>query len=174
MKLNIYLITILFCFIAYSAYSQDNDYNKGIEAFNSKNYETTIGLLKPFADKEDTIAQYLVGFSYYYGNDKIKNDTLAEYYLLKASIRKYGRAMGLLSTIYFSRGKSDSKFKIYASVWAETAAFYDIIQKGMTTRFVIRRYLSKDELKSVIDILNKMKADFDRIDVTELQSINSN
>lgn len=170
MKINIYLINSIFCLLCNSAYSQNDDYSKGIEAFNSKNYEATIGLLKSFADKKDSVAQYMVGFSYHYGNDRIKNDTLAEYYLLNASIQKYGRAMGLLSTIYFSKSKNDSKYKVYASVWAEIAASYDIIQKGLTTRFVIRRYLSKKELKSVIEILNKMKTDFDRIDITELES----
>ncbi len=171
MKTKIYLINIISCLaINNFAHSQNNDYNKGIEAFNSKNYDKTIELLKSFADSEDSVAQYMVGFSYYYGDIRIKNDTLAEFYLLKASIQKYGRAMGLLSAMYFSRSKSDPQYKIYASVWAEIAPFYDVVQKGLTTRFVIRQYLSESELKAVIKILTAMKKDFERIDIAELQS----
>lgn len=172
MKIKCVPIIFLCCLLTYFAQSQTNDYIKGVEAFNSKNFKSTIELLKPFADKEDSVAQYMIGFSYRFGDEKIRNDTLAEYYLLKASIQKYGRAMGLLSTIYFSKAKDDPKYKIYASVWAEIAPFYDIIQRGLTTRFVIRRYLNEQELKSVIANLTEMKKDFDRIDVTELRSYN--
>ncbi len=63
--------------------------------------------------------------------------------------------MGLLSVLYFDKSMADSKYKIDALVWAEIAAAYDPIQKGTTTRHLLRAYMSEDELKKVETILKR-------------------
>ncbi|MDQ3050854.1 MAG: hypothetical protein M3Q95_08220 [Bacteroidota bacterium] len=158
------LLTLLFLRVSICNAQEDN-YSDGLKAFDAKEYGKAVQLLKPFADSGKCLAQYAVGFSYTNSELSIANDSLAEYYLLLASEQKQTHAMGVLATVYFEKSYTDKSYNIKALVWAELAAAYDIIQFGLSTRYVIRAYMEKADIKEaekLIEIkkseLNKMKS----------------
>jgi|GEM_PF-1760999 len=69
-----------FCFLPRNSFAQTSDYDKGLMAFDAKNFKQAMELLKPYAEKGNCIAQFAVGFSYMYGED-IKSDSLARHWL---------------------------------------------------------------------------------------------
>lgn len=161
--------TILFSLLTIFCFSQSKNYEKGLKAFDKKDFKNAVKYLQSYADWGDSIAQFAVGFSYFNKDSKIKNDSLAELYLRKASEKQYGRAMGLLSAILFQKGMENPIYKVEALVWAEIAAAYDIIQKGTSTRFVIKQYLSEEELELAENLLIEKKKTFDKIDLLEFK-----
>lgn len=158
---------VLLCFIATIAFSQDARYKKGLKSFDSKEFMKSFKIMQPYADSGDKVAQFIVGFCYYNEELDIKNDSLAEQYLIKSANQEFGRAMGLLSTIYFKKSATEPKYKVDALVWAEIAAWYDPIQKATTTRYLIKAYMSSTELKLAKDMLEEKKQSFDKIDLEE-------
>lgn len=149
-----------------TAFSQVNEFQKGLEAFNSKNYELALNYLKPYADdSSNCLAQYIVGFCYADSNVVFSNDSLAEYYLLQSSEQKYGRAMGLLAVKYFAKGSIDTSSIIKALVWAELAAYYDPIQSMSSSRKLIREYMDKKEIEKAEEIIKKKKKILDEIEI---------
>ena len=81
--------------------------------------------------------------------------------------------MGLLSLIYFEKGMINSKYKVDALVWAQIAAAYDPVQKGTSTRYLIKAYMTETELKKVENILKEKKNEFDKIDIQEFLASNN-
>ena len=156
------VLVLLFLFKSGIAISQDTNYIKGLKAFDNKEFDKAIEYLQPYADNEDCVAQYALGFIY--SNEKLSmaNDSLAEIYLLKSSNQKHTHAMGLLATLYFKKSYSDKKYNVKALVWAELAAEYDVIQKGLTTRYLIRSYMTEQEIEEAEKILKKRKKVFDK------------
>lgn len=164
------IVTLLFCLLVNLSFSQEEKYSKGLEAFDTKEFSKALKLMRPYADLGDPTAQFITGFCYLNNDLPIKNDSIAEYYLTKSAEQKFGRAMGLLSILYFEKSANKSKFKIDALVWAEIAAVYDSIQKGTTTRYLIKAYLTEDELKEVEQILIEKKSEFKKISLEEFHS----
>ena len=126
--------------------------------------------MQPYANSGDKVAQFIVGFCYYSKELEIKNDSLAEQYLVKSANQEFGRAMGLLSVVYFEKSSTNPKYKVDALVWAEIAAAYDPIQKGTTTRYLIKAYMSSEELQSAKQILEEKKQTFDKINLEEFNA----
>jgi len=141
---------------------QDKNYIKGLKAFDNKEFDKAIEYLKPYADNENCLAQYALGFVYSNEELSIANDSLAEMYLLNSSNQKHTHAMGLLATLYFKKSYSDKKYKIKALVWAELAAEYDVLQKGLTTRYLIRSYMNEKEIVEAEKIIKERKKIFDK------------
>ena len=164
-----FITTILFTLLTVASFAQSKDYEKGFKAFESKDFRKAVKYLQPFADLGDSLAQYSVGYSYFNEYSKIKNDSIAEHYLAKASEKKFGRAMGLLSALLFEKSMENPIYKVDALVWAETAAAYDIIQKGTSTRYLIKQYLSEEELELAENLLIEKKKTFDKIDLLEFK-----
>lgn len=163
-------ITIFLCLITAIAFSQDAKFEKGLKAFDSKDYMKSLKIMKPYAESRDPKAQFITGFCYYNKELEIKNDSIAEYYLIKSAEQKYGRAMELLSVLYFEKSVSDPKYKVDALVWAEIAAAYDPIQKGTTTRYLIKAYMSSEELEKAEQLLKEKKKTFNKINLEEFSS----
>ena len=167
-----YTLTILFLFSTLIVFAQDKNYEKGLKSFDSKNYLKSFVLLKPFADKGDSMAEFAVGFCYFNPELKIKNDSLAEHYLLSSAEKFNTKAMGFLSIFYFQKGLENEKFKVQSLVWAEIAGSYDPVFNETTTRFLIRNYLNENELKQVEEILLNKKSKFENISIEAFHSIN--
>ncbi len=167
-----YTLTILFLFSTLIVFAQDKNYEKGLKSFDSKNYLKSFELLKPFADNGDSMAEFVVGFCYFNPELKIKNDSLAEHYLLSSAEKLNTKAMGFLSIFYFQKGLENEKFKVQSLVWAEIAGSYDPIFNETTTRFLIRNYLNENELKQVEEILLNKKSKFEKINIEAFHSIN--
>jgi hypothetical protein len=167
-----YTLTYLLLLSTFFAVGQDTEYQKGLKAFDTKDYVTAFKLLKPFADSGDSMAEFVVGFCY--GNPQLdfKDDQLAERYLLSSAEKFHSKAMGLLSVFYFRKGSGDKKFKIQSLVWAEIAGAYDPAFNATTSRFLIRNYLNQDELNEVGAILKNKKEKFDKISLEAFYALN--
>jgi TPR repeat protein len=162
--MKIIISTFIITFFCHLSYAQTDNYFLGLMEFDNQNFERAVELLQPHADSGKCMAQYAVGFCYSNDELSIHNDSLSEHYLLLAAEQKHTHAMGLLASLYFGRGRSDSLSRIKASAWAELAAEYDDIQKGLTTRHVIRRYLSEKEIKESEEIIEKKKEKFNKME----------
>jgi hypothetical protein len=159
-------------FITFFALGQNKDYQKGIQAFNDTDFKKAFNLLKPFAASGDSMAEYIVGFCYFMPELGLKNDSLADKYLLSSAEKFNPKAMGLLSIYYMEKGIEDDKYKIQALVWAETAGAYDPIFNVTTTRYLIRSYLDETALNEVEKILKDRKNKFDKISLEAFYALN--
>ena len=56
---------IIFCIISTIAFSQDAKFEKGLKAFDSKQFMKSFKIMEPYANSGDKIAQFVVGFCYY-------------------------------------------------------------------------------------------------------------
>lgn len=158
-----FIFTSIFIMAMTICKGQEDNYSRGLKAFDAKEYEKAMELLKPYADSGRCLAQYVVGFGYSNDNLSIANDSIAEIYLLLAAEQKQTHAMGILATLYFKKSYSENSYKIKALVWSELAAEYDPIQRGLSTRYVIRQYMNKEEIEEADAIIEKRKNDFKKM-----------
>jgi TPR repeat protein len=150
-----YFILFLSCFFLINhSYAQTSDYNKGLQAFDAKNFKQALVILKPYAEQGNCTAQFAVGFSYMYG-DSIKNDSLARHWLDLAADQKQAGAMGPLAVNYFM-GR-DGSHMVKAYLWAVLAAEYEPAQCFTTTVTLIKMYIKPDELNEA----NKLIKDYE-------------
>ncbi|WP_330858772.1 hypothetical protein [Mucilaginibacter sp.] len=167
-----YFLTFILFFVSTLVFGQNEVYETGLKAFDAKDYAKAFKLLKPFADSGDSIAEYVAGFCYLNPESELKNDSLAEHYLISAAEKFNPRAMGLLSVYYFQKGIENEKFKIQALVWAEIAGAYDPVFNTTTTRILIRRYLNEKELSEAENILKDKKSKYDKINLDAFYKLN--
>lgn len=160
------LLTIIFVFTFVTLNAQVTDFQRGLEAFNAHKYEKAFKHLVKYArDSNDCVSQYMVGYCYADSSLTIANDSLAEHYLLMASELKYGRAMGLLSVLYFKKQSYDKHWTIMSYVWAELAAYYDPIQSVNSRRQVIKESLDEEEIKKAEAIIAEKKKLLDPLEI---------
>ncbi|WP_337043043.1 hypothetical protein [Emticicia sp. 17c] len=169
-----YFLTFLFLLTSVFSYCQNNNYEKGLKAFDSKDYTKAYKFLKPFAESGDSMAEFVIGFCYLNPESNIKNDSLAEMYLIRSAEKYNSKAMGLLSIYYFQKGIDNEKLKINALVWAEIAGAYDPVFNATSTRYLIRQYLNEAQLKEAEKILQEKKARFDKVSIEAFHYINKN
>lgn len=151
-----YLLVLPLCFLLRHASAQIADFNKGIAAFNAKDFKTAVVLLTPFAKKGSCTAQYAIGFAY--ANDyDIKSDSLAIHWLLLAAEQKQIKAMGVLANCYFWNNKvTDHLAKSY--LWGMLGALYDPAQQINTITLLAKAYMKPDELERA----NKLIDEYER------------
>lgn len=167
-----YFLTFILLFASFFVFGQNKNYEKGIMAFESKDYSKAFKLLKPFADSGDSMAEFIVGFYYLNPESNLKNDVLAEHYLINSAEKYNPRAMEMLSIYYFQKGIENEKLKIQALVWAEIAGAYAPAFNVTTTRFLIRSYLNESELNEVEKILKDKKSKYDKISLEAFYKLN--
>jgi len=142
MKLKL-LMLLLLCFLNH-VNAQTSDYDKGLIAFDAKDFKLALQQLKPYAEKGDCLAQFAVGFSYMYGDD-IKKDSLARHWLLLSAEQKQPKAMGPLAVCFFgANGEKDALVNAY--LWGTLAAEYDPVQRITTTTTLVKAYMKPEEL----------------------------
>ncbi|MER3328036.1 MAG: hypothetical protein RIF34_00545 [Candidatus Kapaibacterium sp.] len=164
MKLIKYLL-LIGIISSVSITAQVTDFQRGLEAFNAKNYEKAFKHLEKYArDSNDCVSQYIVGFCYADTSLAFANDSLADYYLLQASEQKYGRAMGMLAVRYFEKQSYDKHWTIMAYVWAELAANYDPIQSLNSHRATIKAILEDCEIDKANEIIAEKKKLLDQLE----------
>jgi len=79
------------CFLISYSFAQDSKMDKGLMAFDAKKFGLALTELKPYAEQGNCVAQYVVGFSYMYGEETIKNDSLARHWLQLSADQKQPR-----------------------------------------------------------------------------------
>lgn len=167
-----YILILLFLLTSIFSYGQDKNYEKGLKAFDSKDYTKAFNIMKPFAQSGDSMAEFIVGFCYLNPESSVKNDSLAEYYLVRSAEKFNGKAMGLLSIYYFQKGVENEKLKVQALVWAEIAGSYDPAFNATTTRYLIRQYLNQSQLNEAETILKEKRTKFNRISIDAFHRLN--
>jgi hypothetical protein len=167
-----YLLVLILFFTPFIAFGQNESYKNGLEAFKAKDYVKAFKLLKPFADSGDAMAEFAVGLCYLNPDINLKNDSLAEHYLISSAEKFNTQAMGMLSVYYFQKSVESEKVKIQALVWAEIAGAYDPAFNATTTRFLIRSYLNEKELNEVERILKDKKSKYDKINLDAFYKLN--
>lgn len=167
-----YTPTFIFIFASFLALGQDKSYEKGLKAFDAKDYTKAFQLLRPFADSGDPMAEFVIGFCYLNPELNIKNDSLAEHYLISAAEKYNSKAMGLLAIHFFQKGMENEKLKIQSLVWAEIAGAYDPAFNATTTRFLIRNYLNEEELNEVEKNLKEKKSKYTKISLEVFYKLN--
>jgi len=114
-----------------------------------KDYREAVRWFQPAADKGNDQAQFFLGWMYADGKGVSKDENKAIGLLTKSAVQKNTRAMGILSTLLFSRfpqTKADQDL-IDAYVWSHLAAEYDPIQFSTTTRMMIEKYCTEEQIK---------------------------
>ena len=164
MKLKFIFIALTF-FTIVTLNAQVTNYQRGLEAFNSGNYEKALKYMEPYAkDSNHCVAQYITGFCYSNNNVEAASDSLSEHYLLLSSNQNFGRAMGTLAVYYFNNSNNDREMTIKALVWAELAALYDPMQSLNSAKDMVRKYMKEEDIKTAEKIIAEKKAILDELE----------
>jgi uncharacterized protein len=101
--------------------TSDEDFRRGLSAFNTGDYAAALRLWRPLAEREDPRSEAGIGFMYYRGLGVEVDDREAAVWLRRAA--EHGQAEGQLMLgilFYYGRGVPQSYVRAYA--WCELAA----------------------------------------------------
>ncbi|MDH3234343.1 MAG: sel1 repeat family protein [Alphaproteobacteria bacterium] len=84
--------------------STADDFADGKQAFEAKQYEKAIRLLRPLAEKRDARAQYLLGYAFF--SSKGVHEKQAEYWLRKAVDQDHTAAFVVLGNLLMHKDRS--------------------------------------------------------------------
>lgn len=149
------ILTLAFVLICGILSFAQSAFDKGLKAFDAKDYATAFNTLKPYADQGNCLAQYVMGFSYQYGLYVNSNDSLARHWLQLAAEQKQVNAMGPLAVNLMSSDKDDDMIRAY--LWAVLAAEYLPIQRATSARHVIKGYLKPEQLQTAEKLIEEYK-----------------
>ena len=151
-KLTATLCLTIVVFLGSAGVSDSADYQKGLAAFESEDYETALKEFQPLAEnkgilsylysKKDIInAQYRLGFMYAYGKGVPKDYKIAVKWYRLAAEQEHASAQSNLGVMY-SAGQGIIKDYVYAHMWGNIASsngnkngekLRDIVTKEMNT-----------------------------------------
>ena len=122
-----------------------------------RDFREAVRWLQSPAESGNDQAQFYLGAIYEEGGDGVNKDSsTAIEWFRKAAAQRNTRAMGMLSTLLFSR-RQDEKDLIDAYVWSHLAADYDPIQAGTSARIVIEEYCSDAQKKAAKKLISEWK-----------------
>jgi TPR repeat protein len=100
--------------------TDDDDFRRGLTAFNTGDYATALQVWRPLAEKDEPRSQAGIGFMYHRGMGVRADDREAAAWLLRAA--EHGQAEGQLMLgilFYYGLGVAQSYVQAYA--WCELA-----------------------------------------------------
>jgi TPR repeat protein len=100
--------------------SSDDEFGRGLSAFNTGDYATALRLWRPLAEREEPRSEAGIGFMYHRGLGLGVDDREAAVWLRRAA--EHGQAEGQLMLgilFYYGRGVTQSFVRAYA--WCELA-----------------------------------------------------
>ena len=102
------------------AATDDDDFRRGLSAFNTGDYVTALQVWRPLAEKGEPRSQAGIGFMYHRGMGVRADDREAAAWLLRAA--EHGQAEGqLMLGILFYYGLGVPKSYVQAYAWCELA-----------------------------------------------------
>ena len=120
------LIALILCLIVsafagnVSAATDDDDFRRGLTAFNAGDYETALQVWRPLAEKNEPRSLAGIGFMYHRGMGVGADDREAAAWLLRAAERGQAEGQLMLGILhYYGRGVPQSYVQAYA--WCELA-----------------------------------------------------
>jgi len=100
--------------------SDDDDFRRGLTAFNAGDYETALQVWRPLAEKDEPRSLAGIGFMYHRGMGVGADDREAAAWLLRAAERGQAEGQLMLGILhYYGRGVPQSYVQAYA--WCELA-----------------------------------------------------
>jgi TPR repeat protein len=103
-----------------SAAPKDQEFRKGLSAYNSSDFQKAMQIWLPLAEHEDASAQAGLGFMYYRGLGVATDNQKAAYWLRKAAEHGQPEGQLMLGSLYFyGRGVAQSYVQAYA--WCDLA-----------------------------------------------------
>src|SRR5579864_9211568 len=92
-----------------SAAPKDQEFRKGLSAYNSSDFQKAMQIWLPLAEHEDASAQAGLGFMYYRGLGVATDNQKAAYWLRKAAEHGQPEGQLMLGSLYFyGRGVAQS------------------------------------------------------------------
>jgi uncharacterized protein len=120
------LLALILCLIlsafagTASAATDDDDFRRGLTAFNAGDYETALQAWRPLAEKDEPRSLAGIGFMYHRGMGVGADDREAAAWLLRAAERGQAEGQLMLGILYYyGRGVPQSYVQAYA--WCELA-----------------------------------------------------
>lgn len=106
--------------LAPGAAADDDDFRRGLSAYNTGDYATALALWRPLAEREDPRAEAGIGFMYHQGLGVVVDDRTAAIWLRRAAGRGQAEGQLMLGLLYYyGRGVIQSYVEAYA--WCELA-----------------------------------------------------
>lgn len=103
-----------------AAATDDDDFRRGLSAFNTGDFTTALSLWRPLAEREDARAEAGIGFMYHQGLGVAGDDRVAAVWLRRAAGRGQAEGQLMLGLLYYyGRGVPRSYVEAYA--WCELA-----------------------------------------------------
>jgi uncharacterized protein len=118
------LVVLILCVGAFAgtafAATDDDDFRRGLTAFNAGDYETALQVWRPLAEKNEPRSLAGIGFMYHRGMGVRADDREAAAWLLRAAERGQAEGQLMLGILhYYGRGVPQSYVQAYA--WCELA-----------------------------------------------------
>lgn len=151
------IATIGLIILCHSYLFAQNKFDRGLKAFDAKDYKTSFDLLKPYAENGNCLAEFVIGFSYQYGLYVTANDSLARHWLQLSADQKQPNAMGPLAANLMMNSKKSPDDIVFAYLWAMLAVEYSPSQMMTSTRYVIKGYLQPDQLEKANKLIEEYK-----------------
>ena len=102
------------------AATDDDNFRRGLSAFNTGDFATALALWRPLAEREDPRAEAGIGFMYHQGLGVVGDDRTAAIWLRRAAGRGQAEGQLMLGLLhYYGRGVAQSYVQAYA--WCELA-----------------------------------------------------
>jgi TPR repeat protein len=126
MKISVAIVALVACVAAslsvWTAHAgtSDDDFRRGLSAFNTGDYATALRVWHPLAEREEPRSEAGLGFMYHRGLGVAADDREAAVWLRRAA--EHGQAEGQLMLgilLYYGRGVAQSFVEAYA--WCELA-----------------------------------------------------
>src|SRR5215475_12604318 len=100
--------------------TDDDEFSRGLTAFNTGDYETALQVWRPLAEKNEPRSLAGIGFMYHRGMGVRADDREAATWLLRAAERGQAEGQLMLGILfYYGRGVPQSYVQAYA--WCELA-----------------------------------------------------
>jgi TPR repeat protein len=98
----------------------DQEFRKGLSAYNSSDFRKAMQIWLPLAEHEDAPAQAGLGFMYYRGLGVAVDNRKAAYWLRKAAEHGQPEGQLMLGSLYFY-GKGVAQSYVQAYAWCDLA-----------------------------------------------------
>jgi TPR repeat protein len=102
------------------AATDDDDFRRGLTAFNAGDYETALQAWRPLAEKGEPRSLAGIGFMYHRGMGVRADDREAAAWLLRAAERGQAEGQLMLGILYYY-GRGVPKSYVQAYAWCELA-----------------------------------------------------
>src|SRR6266550_4220467 len=101
--------------------TDEDDFRRGLSAFNGGDYATALKVWRPLAERDEPRSQAGIGFMYHRGMGVSADDREAAVWLLRAAERGQAEGQLMLGILfYYGQGVPQSHVRAYA--WCELAS----------------------------------------------------